>query len=182
MTTAAVTISGAVDLSKKLKGADRKIRMIQGRKVELWARRLKDMVRTGNFFDDPTPNLQQRVWSGPTRKDGNDLVAQAGWGSSYGPILEFGVTPKNQGGWRISANQTRGEPSGNFADIKAFTGRRKLRFQIGSRIVYKSSVWHPWNYGNQGSRPHWVRVLEDNRKRIEADLTATVGEVFTHGR
>jgi hypothetical protein len=136
---------------------------LQRKKVDFWLMKLRDGVRQGNFFDNPTPNLQQRVWAGKAKGRGHEVWGSAGWGSSYGPILEEGVTPKNQAGWAILPKKGK--------------ALRFLSQQTG-KVEVRKGVWHPWKYGDKGSRPHWEPVLRKYRKEIEQDLGETLVEAM----
>ncbi len=161
---ASITTRGASKVKRVFSEAEKRYDRIQRRKINVWLGRLRDAIRLGSWFDNPTPNLQQNVWAGQARSVGDTIEGSAGWGNRYGPVLEFGVTPKNQGGWWIEAKAAP-----------------LLRFQVGDRIISKKKVFHPWKHGSEGSRPHWSKLLDEQgmRGRIEKDLAATVKEVFS---
>lgn len=166
-----VTVDGD-RFKRKAKNFERRYNVLQKRKIEHWLIQLRDRVRLGDFFDNPTPNLQTQVWAGTAKKVGNTIEGSAGWGTGYGPILEFGVTAKNQGGWWIRPKKQR--PGGS----KTPKEKRRLHFMAGGVMRFAKEVFHPWKYGTKGSRPHWEPELNKMRSKIEKDLAATVDEAM----
>ena len=45
-------------------------------------------------------------------------------------------------------------------------------------MFYAKQVFHPWKYGDKGSRPHWEPELNAMRSDIEADLGKSVQEAM----
>ena len=160
-----MTISVTVDddgLKRKTARFQARYEALQTTKIEHWLTVLRDKVRMTNAFTNPTNNLQLHVWAGKAQRIGKTIIGSGGWGDYYGPILEFGVTQAKQGGWPIKPKKKGG----------------RLRFQKGSSIIYSTGVWHPWKYGDKGSRPHWEPELNAMRSDIEADLGKSVQEAM----
>jgi hypothetical protein len=162
-----MTFTGGVKdgrLRQKLNGFERRYLIQQRRKLDMWNQRLRDTVKRGNYFKNPTPHLQNTVWADKPKRVGRlGLSAQSGWGVSYGPVLEFGVSPAKQAGWEIVANKAP---------------RLRWLSMDSGKIRYAKRVWHPWNHGDKGSAPHWEKALDKLRPSIRKDLAATVTEAL----
>jgi hypothetical protein len=139
------------------------------RKVDFWLDRTLAEVRAGEWFDNPTGQLENGLWKRQARRKGfGDIGGQVGWGHRYGPLLEWGPRP-GVTGWIILPKRAKA-----------------LRFMVaggGGRsggvvldVVYSKRVAFKWRPDMK--REHFGPVTKRLRPDIIRDLEMTISEAY----
>ncbi|MCU0292544.1 MAG: hypothetical protein MUF10_11255 [Thermoanaerobaculaceae bacterium] len=120
------------------------------------AQQIRGSVSMGDFFDEPSGELQRSTWVGKVERVGDELAVEMGWAHRYGPVLEFG---SELAGWWIRAKWAT-----------------RLRFRVGGSMVYPKEVWH--EYTADQMRPHWGPTIEKKWPEVQRQLDLVPEEVL----